>query len=78
MDNFDRGAFLGLAPPCGALVCAMDFRLAPPLVPLFGGGIMASGVIVIAFASSLTKVLSGTKLMERGTPSKLYVELEPM
>ena len=55
----------------GALVLAVDFTLMPPVAPLMGGGKMVSGAIVMAFASSLTKVLSGTRLMECGIPSKL-------
>ena len=39
---------------------------------------MASEAIMIAFASSLTKVFSGTRLMAYGISSKLYVELEPV
>ena len=54
---------------------AVDFRLVPPLM-LLSEGMMAKGIMVITLASSLTKVLSGTKSIEAGTPSKLYVEHE--
>ena len=55
----------------GALVLAVDFTLVPLVAPLMGGGKMASGAIMMAFASSLTNVLSRTRSMECGTPSKL-------
>ena len=70
-DDFNGGARLGWAPPCGALVLAVDYTLVPPLAPLKGGGMMASGTIMTVFASSLTKVFSGTGLMACGIPSKL-------
>jgi len=49
-----------------------------PVAPLRSGGMMASGAIVIAHASSLTKVFSGVWLMGCGISSKLKVELEPV
>ena len=70
------GAFFILAPLRGALVCAIDFKPVALLILLLGGGIVAKGTIVIVFASSLMKVLSGTRSIEDNTPSRLYVEQE--
>ena len=55
----------------GALVLAVDFTLVPSPTSLLGRGMMASGAIEIAFTSSFTNVLSGTRSMECGTPSRL-------
>jgi len=72
------GAFFILAPLRGALVCAIDFKPVALLILLLGGGIVAKGTMVIVFASSLMKVLSGTRSIEDGTPSRLFVEQEAM
>ena len=72
------GAFFTLVPLRGALAHAIDFKLVPLLISLIGGGMMAKGAMVIAFASSLMKVLSGTRSIEDGTPSRLFVEQEAM
>ena len=52
--DLDGCAHLGWALACGALVLAMDRTLIPPLAPLWSRGMMASGAIVTAHASSLT------------------------
>ena len=73
--DLDRGAHLGWASACGALVLAVDHTLVPRLVPLRNGGMMASGAITTAHVSSLTKVFLGVWLMGYGISSKLKVEL---
>lgn len=65
------GAFFTLGPPSSALVRAVDLKLVPPLISQLGGDMIASGASVIILASSLTKVLLGTRSMEVGTPSRL-------
>jgi hypothetical protein len=57
---------------------AIDLRLVPPLAPLWSGGMMEIGAMVMARASSLTYVLSGDELMGCGISPKLNVELEPV
>ena len=52
--DLDRGTNLGWASAYGALVLAVDHTLVPPLAMLRSGGMMASGAIVTARASSLT------------------------
>ena len=52
--DLDRGARLGWASACGALVLDVDRTLVPALALLRSGGMIASGAIVIVRASSLT------------------------
>jgi len=72
------GAFFTLVPLRGALAHAIDFKLVPLLISLIGGGMMAKGAMVIAFASSLMKVPSGTNSIEADTPLRLLVKQEAM
>ena len=76
--DIDVDAHLCWVLACGALVLAMDRKLVPPLAPLRGGGMTASGAIMTTHASSLTKVFSGVGLMGCGISSKLKVGLEPV
>ena len=76
--NLDGGICLGWASAYGALVLAMDRMLVPLLPPLRSGGMMASGAILTAHASSPTNMFLGVWLMGCGISSKLKVELEPV
>lgn len=72
------GAPLILAPPQGAMVLAVDLTLMPPLAPLLGGGMIASGTKVSALSSMMNSLAGRSSLAGVGTPTRAKVEEEPM
>ena len=58
------------------MVCAMDLMLVPPLVPLFGSGMIARGTKVSALSSIMNSLASRSSLAGSGIPLRAKVVFE--